>query len=115
MDNPALVCRQAGVYTMSLNGDGGGGGQHNSKTTSAASDPDDFMCDICCNEGPGLKSMHLPGCDHVYCVDCWKHYLTLKITKEGESRRITCQGAKCDLIVDEKTVADLVDPAVLQK
>lgn len=73
----------------------------------------DFCCDICCNDEPNLATFAL-SCEHRYCVDCYKYYLTQKITEEGESRHITCAG-DCNLIIDEKTVALLVDPPVLEK
>lgn len=40
-----------------------------------------FMCDICCEDEPGLQSFAMK-CGHRYCVDCYRHYLSQKI-KEG--------------------------------
>ncbi|KAI9020516.1 hypothetical protein DFJ74DRAFT_673498 [Hyaloraphidium curvatum] len=73
-----------------------------------------FACDICCADEPGLESLAL-SCGHRYCRDCYEHYLTQKITEEGESRRIQCMHGKCKLIVDEKTVEMVVKPRVLEK
>ncbi|KAJ3305102.1 hypothetical protein HDV03_002029 [Kappamyces sp. JEL0829] len=73
-----------------------------------------FVCDICCNDEGDLKTLALL-CQHRYCQDCYEHYLTMKITEEGESRHITCPGSGCKLIVDEKTVELVVKPDVFQK
>ncbi|KAJ3373526.1 hypothetical protein HDU91_006469 [Kappamyces sp. JEL0680] len=73
-----------------------------------------FVCDICCNDEDDLKTLALL-CQHRYCQDCYEHYLTMKITEEGESRHIACPGSGCKLIVDEKTVELVVKPDVFQK
>lgn len=73
-----------------------------------------FVCDICCADEEGLESLAL-SCGHRYCRECYEHYLTQKITEEGESRRIQCMHGKCKLIVDEKTVEMVVKPNVLSK
>jgi len=36
-----------------------------------------FMCDICCNDEPGLETFALR-CDHRYCVECYTAYLEQK-------------------------------------
>ncbi len=41
--------------------------------------------------------------------------MTSKITDEAESRRIQCMGAKCHVIVDEKTVQLLVKDDIFQR
>ncbi|CAJ0846743.1 13545_t:CDS:2 [Entrophospora sp. SA101] len=62
-----------------------------------------FTCDVCCNDDD-LNTIAL-SCDHRFCKDCYEHYLTQKIKEEGESRRISCMANKCNVIVDETTVA----------
>ncbi|EGF84003.1 hypothetical protein BATDEDRAFT_9163 [Batrachochytrium dendrobatidis JAM81] len=73
-----------------------------------------FECDICCNNDTGLMTLAL-SCHHRFCVDCYRHYLTLKIAEEGESRRIRCPASGCCIIVDEKVVESVVIPAIYQK
>jgi ariadne-1 len=53
-------------------------------------------------------------CGHRFCNGCWGLYVSLKI-KEGQARRITCMGHKCNLIFDENLIADLVEPRVYER
>ena len=73
-----------------------------------------FMCDICCNDEPGLLTLAM-SCNHRFCRDCYEHYLTQKIAEEGESRRIQCPASGCKVVVDEKTVEMVVKEAVCTK
>ncbi|KAK6428509.1 translation initiation factor eIF-2B epsilon subunit, GEF, partial [Oleoguttula sp. CCFEE 5521] len=73
----------------------------------------DFMCEICCENGPGLQTFAMK-CGHRFCVDCYRHYLSQKIQEEGEAARIKCPGDSCSRIVDTKSLdllvtADLTD------
>jgi ariadne-1 len=68
---------------------------------------DDFMCEICCNEGPGLETIAMK-CGHRFCTDCYKTYLSQKIKEEGEAARIKCPGDGCNRIVDSKSLDLLV-------
>jgi len=68
-----------------------------------------FMCDICCEDTPGLPTFAL-NCGHRFCVDCYRHYLTQKIKEEGEAARIRCPGDGCNQIVDSKSLDQLVTP-----
>jgi ariadne-1 len=63
-------------------------------------------CVICCstrasNDMTGLE------CGHIFCTGCWQHYLTTKIMHEGIGQTIPCP-AKCDILVDDKTVLYLI-------
>ncbi|KAL2914277.1 hypothetical protein HK105_206223 [Polyrhizophydium stewartii] len=73
-----------------------------------------FMCDICCNDEDGLMSLAL-SCGHRFCVDCYSHYVAMKIKEEGESRSISCAASGCKIIVDEMTVKSLVDESTHEK
>lgn len=66
-----------------------------------------FMCDICCEEEPGLETYAMR-CGHRFCVGCYRHYLAGKIKEEGEAARIECPGDNCHRIVDSKTLDLLV-------
>lgn len=68
---------------------------------------DDFMCNICCEEGPGLETFAMK-CGHRFCVDCYRQYLSQKIKEEGEAARIKCPGEGCNNIVDSKSLDLLV-------
>jgi len=101
MDNSSKVCETAGVIldenrrprVLSVNG---------------------FCCDICCRDEPGLQTLSL-SCDHRFCIDCYSHYLTQKISDEGESRKIQCMQSNCGVIVDQKTIQMIVQPEVYTK
>lgn len=47
-------------------------------------------------------------CEHEYCKDCWRQYLTIKITDDGNSESICCPALKCGIVVDDATVMQLV-------
>lgn len=66
-----------------------------------------FVCDICCEDSPDLSTYALR-CEHRYCTDCYRHYLSQKIKDEGEAARIRCPGDGCNRIVDSKTLELLV-------
>lgn len=67
----------------------------------------DFVCEICCEEGPGLETYAMR-CGHRFCVDCYRHYLGQKIKEEGEAARIKCPGDGCNRIVDSCSLDLLV-------
>ena len=55
-------------------------------------------------------------CGHIFCVDCWKRYLCVKILSEGQSRAIKCPAKGCNLQVDEVTISNLVqEESVLER
>jgi ariadne-1 len=66
-----------------------------------------FMCDICCEDEPGLKSFAMK-CGHRYCADCYGQYLNQKIKEEGEAARIQCPQDGCKRILDAKSLDLLV-------
>ncbi|GAA5968975.1 hypothetical protein JCM11641_000796 [Rhodosporidiobolus odoratus] len=72
-----------------------------------------FTCEVCYDDSTN-ETLAL-SCDHRYCKDCYAHYITSKITDEGESRRIQCMGKDCNVIVDERTVELLVPPDILAR
>ncbi|KAJ3072580.1 hypothetical protein HDU98_003354 [Podochytrium sp. JEL0797] len=81
----------------------------------------EFECEVCFategegeGEGEGDKRTALK-CQHQVCSDCYKMYLDGKINEQGESRRIQCPDANCNVIVDEETVEKLVDKVTFEK
>lgn len=77
------------------------------RTSSAAKPTYSETCAICCSP---KSSTDLTGleCGHSFCVDCWRQYLKIKIMDEGIGQTIPCP-SKCDILVDDKLVLDLID------
>jgi ariadne-1 len=94
MEKPDKVLESAGLSS-------------NSATLPKLEAIPDFMCDICCEDGEGLKSFGMK-CGHRYCVDCYTHYLTQKIRDEGEAARIQCPADGCGRILDSRSLDLLV-------
>lgn len=42
----------------------------------------------------------------MFCKDCWSQYLTVKINEGSEL--ISCQNLKCDIVMDDPTVNQLL-------
>ncbi|EFX04605.1 ring finger protein [Grosmannia clavigera kw1407] len=73
-----------------------------------------FVCDICCEDGRGLKSFAMK-CGHRFCVNCYRQYLTQKIREEGEAARIQCPSDGCGRIIDAKSLDVLVTPELTDR
>ena len=50
------------------------------------------------------------GCGHPFCKECWVQYLEENISSHGKEK-ITCPEYKCDIVVDEFTIEDLLKAA----
>ncbi|KAH7728491.1 E3 ubiquitin-protein ligase arih1 [Aphelenchoides avenae] len=46
-------------------------------------------------------------CGHVFCYECWDHYLVSKIADEGHAY-LPCPEYKCSLIIDDDTALSLI-------
>ncbi|XP_055297193.1 E3 ubiquitin-protein ligase ariadne-1-like [Sitodiplosis mosellana] len=66
-----------------------------------------LTCSICFSDFSQLDIVGL-GCDHEYCKDCWRQYLTIKISDDGHAESICCPATKCGIAVDDVTVMQLV-------
>lgn len=56
------------------------------------------------------------GCGHKYCEECWRQYLTIKITDEGAAESIQCPTGKCGIIVDDDFILRIIsDENVCQR
>lgn len=73
-----------------------------------------FTCGICFEDDPDLLTAGL-ACGHRYCTTCYDQYLKQKIWDEGESRRIRCPAEKCNMIVDQKMVGQIVDASTKER
>lgn len=101
MDRPKKVLEAAGLYTAT------------SDLPKLQVVPG-FMCDICCEDGDDLETFALK-CNHRFCVDCYRHYLTQKIREEGEAARIQCPAEGCHRIIDARSLDMLVQPALYDR
>ncbi|ANB15420.1 E3 ubiquitin-protein ligase HEL1 [Sugiyamaella lignohabitans] len=118
MEDPEKVLISAGVG-VTYNSESS---QDEVTTTSSPSSPyrpdKDFTCFICCSsleEDPDLLIFGL-SCGHSACLNCYRYYLTQKISEEGQSRNIRCPGdSKCALLVDERAVKAVVLPETYQR
>ena len=66
-----------------------------------------FTCEICCEDAPSLQTFAMK-CEHRFCADCYRQYLTQKVSEEGESARIRCPGDDCNRIVDARSIDLLI-------
>jgi len=84
----------------------------NQKLVGSAKDAKDVYCEICCTQKQDDNMTGLE-CGHVFCKYCWREYLTTKIMDEGMGQTISCAAHKCDILVDDSTVMNLlIDSAV---
>ncbi|CAF3679555.1 unnamed protein product [Adineta steineri] len=60
------------------------------------------LCSICCSDDE--KDMFHLECNHTFCNDCWKTYITNQILHEGHSQTIVCPYSECDILVDDETI-----------
>ncbi|CAF0734234.1 unnamed protein product [Didymodactylos carnosus] len=66
----------------------------------------EIICSICCSDEQ--KDMYSLDCKHVFCKDCWKHYLINQIVNEGLGQTISCPETNCDVLVDDETVSKFI-------
>ncbi|CAM2707952.1 unnamed protein product [Rotaria socialis] len=76
-------------------------------TTNPLKPVTEQTCAICCSTKP-INEMAGLECGHNFCIICWQYYLTTKIMHEGIGQTIPCP-AKCDILVDDKTVLRLIE------
>lgn len=100
MDNPDKVLRLAGVVTDKV--------RRIIPAREISTPQHPFSCDICCDDEADLETVAV-SCNHRFCRTCYEHYLKQKIREEGESRKIECPQDGCKIVVDEKTVEEVVD------
>lgn len=73
-----------------------------------------FMCDICCDDEPGIETFAMR-CGHRYCINCYSHYVEQKIKEEGESGRIQCPCEGCSVVIDSKSISLLAPQKVYDR
>jgi ariadne-1 len=77
------------------------------KTLSPKED-EPFVCCICCNDAPGLKTLSLD-CEHTYCSVCWSDYINSKVKDESE-HTIRCMGEGCALVAPDNFIQSVLVP-----
>lgn len=95
-----VICKKAGIVVTE-------------DSLDKAKQDEIITCDGCCDDVPHKNSTAL-NCGHRFCNECWKTYITMKI-EEGQSKRITCMGYKCNMVFDEVMIPRFVTGKVLSK
>ena len=54
------------------------------------------------------------GCAHVFCAECWKSYLNVKI-EEGDANDIQCPAMGCNILVDVEFIERMVTPDMAKR
>ncbi|KAL4158608.1 hypothetical protein PRNP1_004384 [Phytophthora ramorum] len=71
-------------------------------------------CNICCDEYPAHEVFGM-GCGHVYCLNCWKPYLSLKIQEGPICVTTTCPAHGCKEVVSDIIFKKIVNPEDYRK
>lgn len=64
-------------------------------------------CDICLSV-TNISTFVGLECNHRFCHRCWKEYITTKVMDEHVGEGISCPAHKCDILVDEAFVGQVV-------
>ncbi|XP_046741753.1 E3 ubiquitin-protein ligase RNF14-like isoform X1 [Diprion similis] len=73
-----------------------------------------YTCKICFNEISGRHCLEMNRCSHIYCKDCMRQYISLKI-REGQVNIIFCPEYKCKAEVTPDQIKELVSPEIYEK
>ncbi|EPQ58678.1 hypothetical protein GLOTRDRAFT_115002 [Gloeophyllum trabeum ATCC 11539] len=79
----------------------------------APADDPKYSCGICFDEYDSHDTFETR-CGHRFCNTCWNMYLESKIKEEGQCS-IKCMGDSCKTVVDEPSIAQLVDASCYQR
>jgi len=74
-------------------------------------------CGICMMPIESPDSMAENGCGHVFCVSCWREYLTVKVKDEGMASFIQCPTYQCKILLEDDFVCQLIHdlPEILER
>ena len=64
-------------------------------------------CGICLILKPS-ELVAVANCDHVFCLDCLKIYVSTKIINQGVVQGIQCPDANCNIFIDEDLMPELL-------
>ncbi|KAG6617493.1 ariadne-like ubiquitin ligase [Phytophthora cinnamomi] len=71
-------------------------------------------CNICCDEYSANEIFGM-GCGHLYCLNCWKPYLSLKIQEGPICITTTCPAHGCKEVVSDEIFKQIVNPEDYRK
>jgi hypothetical protein len=72
-----------------------------------------YECLICQGDVGNSREIVL-GCDHVFCMDCFKEYLALKVS-EAQVLSIRCPNHQCTTVLPEETILKYLTPHETEK
>lgn len=77
-------------------------------TTPKATKPEPFVCPICFDDSPTLRTLSLD-CKHAFCSGCWTAYLSSKVRDEAE-HAIRCMAEGCALVTPDAFIQSVLVP-----
>ncbi|XP_015517528.1 E3 ubiquitin-protein ligase RNF14 [Neodiprion lecontei] len=73
-----------------------------------------YTCKICFSEISGRHCSEITKCGHIYCKDCMRQYISLRIS-EGKVNSICCPEHKCNTEITPDLVKELVSPEIYER
>eukprot|EP01080_Neovahlkampfia_damariscottae_P005380 gene5380-9187_t len=70
-----------------------------------------YECGCCYDDFTGID-MYSLNCDHFLCKKCWKSFLTVSINNGPSCLHTKCPYPKCNNVVDESLISELVDKEI---
>lgn len=107
MDSPHKVLNVVGGSKAQLRHYSNCQDRHPHKRQKVESLSIHYDCSICCEEYGDEHMLHL-GCQHRFCADCWKVFLTSQIKEEGQIF-LTCMENGCLLPISDLFIENNVD------
>lgn len=81
----------------------------------------EVTCQLCFDSFEGEEAAQnmtrIDVCGHMFCNECWRHHLKVRIHDEGEGAKIMCAGesqlengksGRCNIVLDEQVVERLL-------
>eukprot|EP01132_Coremiostelium_polycephalum_P003646 gene3646-4541_t len=83
---------------------------------SSSSTPNNFFisCNVCMSDVPKSLTYKL-SCDHTYCLDCWKSYLSSKIDEGTSCLFAKCISPQCKITLDISNFRKILDDKLYNK
>ncbi|XP_015908622.2 ankyrin repeat and IBR domain-containing protein 1 isoform X1 [Parasteatoda tepidariorum] len=74
---------------------------------------EEIMCGICMKDMSTEETLQVP-CLHQFCQECWKEYLTIKIS-DGDTQKILCPAFECPFIVPVDVIEKIVSEEMIKR
>jgi hypothetical protein len=71
-------------------------------------------CKICGSELEAEKAVALGRCDHVFCEECFKDYLSFRVS-ERKVKEMTCPAFNCPVTLYDEELKLYLDPPIYSK